>query len=150
MRFRRHARRGTAALEFALVGSITTIILLGLIIGGLGISDYQQVAYLAREASRYASTHGAQYATDTKNAAATATSIYNNAIVPHAVGLNLNQLTYTVTWNTSNAQFHTVTVGGVTTKVANTVSVTVTYKLAANAYLGGITLKSTAVATISY
>jgi len=150
MRHRRHARRGTSALEFALVGSITATILFGLIIGGVGISDYQQVAYLAREATRYASTHGAKYAADTKNTAATATDIYNNAIVPHAVGLNLNQLHYSVTWNTSNAQYHSVTVGGVTTNVANTVSVTVTYTLAANAYLGGITLSSTAVSTMSY
>ncbi len=55
-------------------------------------------------------------------------------------------LTYSVTWNSSNSQFHTVSGN----KVANTVTVTVTYHWIPEAFLGGITLSSTSVCVMSY
>jgi hypothetical protein len=126
------------------------MILFGLLVGGLGIFRYQQVARLAREASRWASVHGAQYATDTKNPAATAQDVYNNAILPNATGLDLTKLTYSVTWNNSNSQYHTATVSGSQVQVAKTVTVTVTYKWVPEAYFGGATLASTSVSVMSY
>jgi Flp pilus assembly protein TadG len=150
MRYRRQTRPGTTTVEFAVISSITFMILFGLLIGGMGIFRYQQVARLAREASRWASVHGAQYATDTKNTAATAQDVYNNAISPNATGLDLTKLTYSVTWNTSNSQYHTATVNGSQVQVANTVTVTVTYKWIPEAYFGGATLTSTSVSVMSY
>jgi Flp pilus assembly protein TadG len=137
-------------LEFAIVGSLTFLLLLGLVIGGLGIFRYQQVASLSREASRWASVHGAQYADDTGNSPATATDVYNHVILPQATSLDLSKLRYSVTWNTSNSQFHTKTVNGATVKVANTVTVTVIYQWIPEAFLRPITLSSTSVAVMSY
>jgi Flp pilus assembly protein TadG len=57
-------RRAATAVECAIVYPATFILILGLIITAQGVARYQEVAALAREASRYASTHGAQYRKD--------------------------------------------------------------------------------------
>lgn len=48
MRTRLQSRRGATTLEFAAVASVTLPLLLGMLVGGLGVFHYQQVAYLAR------------------------------------------------------------------------------------------------------
>jgi Flp pilus assembly protein TadG len=137
-------------VEFSFVGSATFLILFGLLIGGFGIFRYQQVARLARDASRWASVHGTQHAQDTKTSAATSQDIYNQVIAPRATGLDLSQLSYSVTWNTSNSPYHMATVNGQQQKVANTVTVTITYQWVPEAFLGGISLSSTSVSVMSY
>jgi Flp pilus assembly protein TadG len=140
------SRRGDTLVEFALVAPVVFLLIFGLLIGGMGVSRYQQLAYLAREASRYASVHGSQYATDTGNPAATSTDIYNRVIVPRAVGLDLSRLTYSITWNTSNAQYHPVGAG----KVANTVTVALTYVWIPGMYVPQKTMRSTSVSVMSF
>ena len=127
MRITIQARRGGTLLEFA-VAAPSVMLLIGLLVGGLGVFRYQQVAHLARDASRWACVHGSQYASATGNAAATATDVYQQAIVPNAGGLNLSHLSYSVTWNTSNSPTRTTTVNGNTVVVANTVTVTINYQ----------------------
>lgn len=146
MRLRHPLRPASTMVEFAVVGSATFVILLGLLIGGLGVFRYQQVARLARDASRWASTRGTQYAADTNNPAATATDVYNQVIAPNATGLDLTKLTYSVTWNTSNSPYHTNAQGA---RVANTVTVTINYQWIPEAYLGAVTLTSTSVSVMS-
>jgi len=146
MRLRLVSRRGGGLVEFAIVAPVVFTLIFGLIIGGLGVSRYQQLAFLAREASRYASVHGAEYANVTGHAAATQTDVYNNVIAAKAVGLDMSRLTYSVTWNTSNAQFRTV--GGA--KVANTVSVALTYVWIPGGYLPQKTMRSTSVSVMSF
>ena len=150
MRLRHQPRPATTMVELAVVGSVTFLILLGLLIGGLGIFRYQQVARLSRDASRWASVHGTQYAQDTKNPAATGQDVYNQVIAPNATGLDLSHLTYSVTWNSSNSPYHTATVNGQQVKVANTVTVTITYQWIPEAFLSGITMSSTSVTVMSY
>src|SRR5258708_3477681 len=71
MRCPRHpSRHGATLVEFAIVGPVTFMLLIGLMVAGMGIFRYQEVAHMAREASRYASVHGSQYASDTGNTAA--------------------------------------------------------------------------------
>jgi Flp pilus assembly protein TadG len=150
MRLRPRPRSAAAAVEFAAVGPTTFVVLLALLVGGLGIFRYQQVARLARDASRWASVHGTDYAKDTGNPAATPQAVYNQVIAPNATGLDPNHLTYSVTWNTSNSPYHTATVNNQQVNVANTVTVTVTYQWIPEALLGGITLTSTSVSVMSY
>jgi Flp pilus assembly protein TadG len=149
MRLRR-SRPAATMVEFAIVGPVTFLLLIGLLVGGLGVFRYQQIAYLAREASRWASVHGAKYAQDTHNPAATPADVYNTVIKPDATGLDLGQLTYSVTWNPDNAQYHLGAVNGSTVKVANTVTVTITYHWIPEAYLPGGVMSSTSVCTMSY
>lgn len=144
-------------VEFALVGPVTLMVLMSLIVGGMGMFRYQQIARLAREAARYASVHCEDYAYETDNATATPSSIYNNVIVPNAVGLDLSRLTYSVVGFdgqplslTNNAIYRTTTVNGQTVYMTNTVSVTINYQWIPEAYLGGLTMSSTAVCVISY
>jgi len=150
MRLRCQSRNGTTLVELAVIGPVTFLLLIGLLVGGLGIFRYQQVARLARDSSRWASVHGARYAQDTNNPAATSTDVYNQVIAPNATGLDLTQLTYSVTWNTDNNPYRTATVNGQQVKVANTVTVTITYQWVPEAYLSGITLSSTSVSVMSY
>jgi Flp pilus assembly protein TadG len=139
-------------VETALVIPAVLMFTLGMVIIGMGIYCYQQVATLAREGARYASVHGTQYAADTGNSAATASDVYNNAIKPMAVGLNAKYLSYTVGWNTTNSPTSynpNSTPPGA--PIGNTVSVTVTYQWTPELFLTGpINLTSTSVMPMSY
>lgn len=55
---------GVTLVECAVVYPLTLFIIFTLIIGAMGVFRYQEMAHLAREAARYASTHGAQYRKD--------------------------------------------------------------------------------------
>ncbi len=87
-------RSGATLVESAIVYPLLFLVLLGTVILVLGVFRYMEVAALAREGCRWASVHGSQYAKDTgKPAATTSADVYNNVIVPQAVGLNLSKLT---------------------------------------------------------
>jgi len=132
-------RRGVAqVLETAIILPAVMMLTLGTFSTAMGVYYYQLVATLAREGARYASVHGTQYAADTGNSPATKADIKNNAILPMAVGLNLNNLTYAVNWNTTNSPY-------------NSVSVTVTYQWTPDLYITGpLNLTSTSVMPMSY
>lgn len=130
-------RPGAVILECAIVYPITFMLVLGLIIGGMGIFRYQEVASLAREGSRYAAVHGTQYALDMGKAAATAQDVYNQGILPKVVSLDLSQLTYNVTWTPDNRE-------------GSTVTVKVTYHWIPEAFFPTLYLSSTSAAVVSY
>jgi Flp pilus assembly protein TadG len=150
VRLHQRKRAGATVIECAVVYPVTFLLLLGLIVGGLGMMRYQECATLAREATRWASVHGAQYARDSGTTPPTAVDIYNQVIAPRAVGLDLTRLNYSVTWNTSNSPAHILIVNGNFVEVTNTVTVQITYHWIPEAYLGGITLGSTSVMPMSY
>jgi Flp pilus assembly protein TadG len=141
-------RRGAAILESAIVYPLTLLFLIGLAVGGIGMFRYQQVASLAREGARYASVRGGQYAEDTGHPAATADDVYQKVVLAKAAGLDPTQLDCSVTWNPDNWPSHVTSSTG--SAAGSTISVTVTYHWVPEAYLGGITLKSTAVLPMSY
>ncbi|SRR6266404_3724792 len=147
----RQPRRAATLVECAIVYPIVFFLVLAIVIGAMGVFRYQEVASLAREASRYASCHGGLYAKENNLPAASPSDIYNSVIVPRAVALDLKQLSYTVTWNTNNYPYHTIVdSNGDILPVQNTVSVTLTYHWIPEAYLGGITLSSTSVMPMNY
>lgn len=148
-RLERSRRSGFAATEAALVLPTLIFLILATVIGGYGIFRYQQMAMLAREGSRYASVHGGQYQLETGNSAASAQDVYNNAILPLATSLDLSQLSYSVSWNTSNMPYCVST--DYENPTGNTVTVTVSYKWFPELYLvGPITLSSTSTVSMSY
>ena len=142
-------RCGASAVEFAVIGPIAFFVLLALVIGGMGIFRFQELASIAREASRWASVHGAQYQQDTGNPAATDQDVYTNVIAPNAVILDLGQLSYSVIWNTDNRPYHTTIVNNQLVPVRNTVTVTLTYQWIPEMYLGGYTLTSTSTVPVT-
>ena len=66
MHFRllKQRREGVTVVECAIVYPATFMLLLGLVVGGLGVFRFQEVAALAQAGARYASTHGNQYRQD--------------------------------------------------------------------------------------
>src|SRR5262245_828018 len=124
MMLRRRRRQGTILLEAAMIYPVLFVLVLGIIILGVSVFRYQQVAHAAREGARYAAVHGAKYSSEMGKSATTAQNVYDNAIKPHLSGAHTENITYAVKWydgwgnvTTSEAQTRTksVTTGGVTT-----------------------------------
>jgi Flp pilus assembly protein TadG len=139
------ARRGASTVEFAMVAPVLFLLLFGLVIGGLGIFRYYQVASLAREAARYACVRGLDYERETGNPAATQDSIRNEVILKNAVGLDPNRLTCTVTWDRNNlAKYGELLPDGTYKVTTNEVIVTISYLWVPEAlFLPALTLSST-------
>jgi Flp pilus assembly protein TadG len=153
---RKRGRRGATVVECALVYPLTFLLIIGLIVGGLGVFRYQEVASVAREGARWASVHGYQCVQEANPGAGNPTlttpaDVYNNSIKPQADAANLDppSLAYTVSWaDASQAPTYYDSNSGKWR--TNTVTVTITYQWIPEAYLGSITLTSTSVMPMSY
>jgi Flp pilus assembly protein TadG len=130
-------RRGITLVESALILPVFFLLVIGMIVAGLGVFRYEEVASLSREGSRWASVHGNTYAQATGNSPATAEDVYNQAILPNVVALDQSKLTYAVTWSPDNRQ-------------GSRVTVQVKYHWVPEAFLGGMDLASTSTAIVSY
>jgi Flp pilus assembly protein TadG len=159
-------RSGASTAEFALVGSATFFLMFAMLIGGLGVFRYQEVAHLAREGCRYAATHGGQYyrdgiATKTGVPQVIASSDVRAYLLPKTFALDPTKLTITASWsppavaNPINMPTYmntdsTLLTPGETT-IQNYVTVTVSYQWSPELYLiGPITLSSTATMPMAY
>jgi Flp pilus assembly protein TadG len=172
MRLSPKRRSGASAIEFAIAVPVMFFLLLATAIGGMGVFRYQEVASMAREAARFASTHAGNYAQENNQAilkgtlpAATKSYIVNNVVRPQAVSMDWSQVTVAINFNSSSGTFDwdntagngnrwpysPKIVNGTTYSETNTVSVTVTYKWFPEGYLTGpITLSATSVMPVSY
>jgi hypothetical protein len=138
-------------VESAFVYPVVFLLLLGMLVGAAGIFRYSQLSSLSREAARYASVHGGQYAKEMKVNAPTPADIYNAAVVPKAEGFDMSQLNYSITYNTSNFPYHTILDANKNViPVQNSVTVTLTYQWVPETFLGGVTLSSTSVMPMSF
>ena len=126
-------RRGVILLESGLIYSITLMLVLGTIVMGLGIFQYQQVAALAREGSRWAAVHGHPYLSEQGDGAIASRDVMTNAILPKVVILNTSALTITSFSMT----------GGKAT-------LTLSYKWTPEAYFAPLTMTSTSITPILY
>ena len=144
-------RSGATAVECAFVYPVVFLLLQGLLVGAAGIFRYSQLASLTREAARYASVHGGQYAQEMNVTAPTPDQIFNNVIAPRAVGFDTTQMGYSITYDTTNCPYHTtLDANNNVVPVQNTVTVTLTYQWVPEAFLGGVTLSATSVMPMSY
>ena len=138
-------------VETAIVLLIVVMFIIGAMVGGLGVFRYIQVASLAREGGRYAIVRGTQYQADGKGTAATKTDVYDNAILPNAVGLDLSSLTYSVVWPNGNAPVYANPSSSPPGQpIGTTVEVTVTYTWVPEAFFGGATMTSKSVMAMQY
>lgn len=161
MILKRQARKGTILVETALIYPAMFLVVLGVILLGIAVFRYQQVSHISREAARWASVHGQQYANENGTTAATPQDVYDSAIRPQAAGMQLSGITYSVTWNTDangnpdKRPLRTVVATdsstGLTKEVAqyNTVAVKVTYSWDTGLF-GRIPVSCTSVNTIFY
>src|SRR5262249_38080892 len=91
-----HRRPGAVAVEAALVYPVMLTLLLGLLVGGLGIFRYQEVASLAREAARWTSVRGTKWQQDTGAASPDQNTIRTSVVLPIAIGMDPNKLSVEV------------------------------------------------------
>jgi Flp pilus assembly protein TadG len=160
------ARKGATILEFAIVAPVTFLLILGLIVGGLGVFRYQEVSHLAREATRYASTHGGQYQQDGRPATTGVPAVLTSTdmqtyVATKTVALDPNNLSI----NLSYSAPATIIPNNIPTYLntdptlvppgqkvfQNYVTVTVTYTWMPEVYLvGPINLTSTSTIAMSY
>jgi Flp pilus assembly protein TadG len=144
-------RSGATVVECAVVYPVFFLVVLALLVGAAGIFRYSQLASLTREASRYASVHGGQYAQEMNVTAPTPADIYNNVVLAREEGLDTSQLNYSITYNTSNMPYYTILDSNNNViPIQNTVTVTLTYQWLPEAFLGGITMSSTSVVPMTY
>ena len=108
------SRRGVHLVESAIVYPIVLLLLIGVLVVGLGVFRYQQMASLARDGARWASVRGGRYQTDlnpegasTLPKAATPADV-RDYIESRAVLLDLNPeaLDVQVSWDQTNRQTH--------------------------------------------
>jgi hypothetical protein len=155
-----------------LVFFLTFLLVVGMVVLAMGVFRYQQMAYLAREAARYAAVHAGQY--QQENAAAIAAGtlpdvtdsyLTTNIVQGRAVSLDPASLQVAVKFNMSNGSYDwddtanngqrwpysQRTIGNTTYSETNTVSVTVSYQWVPEWFLAGpITVSSTAVMPVCY
>jgi Flp pilus assembly protein TadG len=91
-------RRGAMAVEAAVVHPVMMFLLLSLIVGGMGVFRYQQVAGQAREAARWAAVRGSDWEKATDDTCPTQNDIMQKAVAPLAAGMDLKSLAVQVYW----------------------------------------------------
>ena len=153
-------RRGAVTVESAIVYPVLFLLLFGLIVGGLGVFRFQQVAWQAREAARYASVHGATWRQESGQLCPTAAQIRQDVVVPLAAGMDAGALAVQVDfidettgdvapWDGANKWPTGMSPAGA--PVTNRVRVTVVYQWLPEAFLAGpINLRSVSEVPMSY
>jgi Flp pilus assembly protein TadG len=130
-------RRGAVAVEAAIVYPVLLLILLLLVLGGIGVFRYQQVACLAQEGARQVCVRGLDWSKETKKDSPTEADIRRDIILPLAAGMDPNHLTVQVelidnttgavtNWDKSSKAALSTTPGG--EMITNSLRVTVRYR----------------------
>src|SRR5687768_14485373 len=91
-------RRGALMVEAAFVHPIMLILIFMIIIGGMGVFRYQQVACQAREAARWAAVRGSDWHAQTGEPFPTKSDILKKAVLPMAAGMDQKSLSLQVEW----------------------------------------------------
>src|SRR5438067_13942593 len=86
------------ALEGAVVYGAVMVLLLALVLGGVGVFRYEQVACQAREAARWASVRGGNYQQAANQDSPTQDQILQQAVAQLAAGLDTAKLSVRVQW----------------------------------------------------
>jgi Flp pilus assembly protein TadG len=146
----RTPRSGATLVETALVLGVTSSLVLGLVVVGLGVFRHQQTAAVAREAARWASVHGGLYAQETGQVAATPDSVKTQVIPRYSTGLDPNQIkVFDVTWDDASEMPTYFDAKNQVLK-SNAVHVTIGYQWLPELLFGGIKLTSTSEMPMTY
>lgn len=145
-------RRAALAVEAAIVYSVMLVLILGLIVGGIGVFRYQQVACQAREAARWTSVRGSDWQKETNQDSPTQDQILNAAVAPFAAGMDLSKITIRVQWvnqvtgeviDWDKAAKHPRSLNAGNAYVTNTIRVTISYQWSPDLIFATMYLTST-------
>jgi Flp pilus assembly protein TadG len=153
-------RRAALAVEGAIIYPLMLMLVFMLIVGGMGVFRYQQVACQAREAARWAAVHGTDWHKESGLALPSKNDILQQAVLPLAAGMATNniglqvQMIHQVSGQVTDwdvASKHPLSVTSSNQGVSNRVQVTVTYQWTPQLFgLGSITLQSTCVVPMTF
>jgi len=153
-------RRAALAVEAAVVYPVVILFFLALVIGGVGVFRYQQVACLSREGARWASVRGGNWQSETKKSSPTQQQILQQAVLPYGAGMDPSSIALQVEWVDQStgtavpwdsAGKDVLSLTAAKDSVTNTVRVTVTYQWSPELFLlGAITLQSTCEIPMSF
>lgn len=153
-------RRAAVTVETAIMLPVLLIMLLGILVGGMGVFRYQQIASLSREAARHAAVRGASWQLETGRTSPTGDQILNDVVRSRAVSMDPGKLALTiewidgvtgavVAWDDSSKAPRSITAAG--EPVANRLRVTVTYRWMPEWFLTGpITMQSVSEVPTSF
>ena len=127
-------RRGASVVEMAVVAPLAFLLTIGVIVGGMGVFRYNQVAGLAREGARWASVRGREYQNNAHRSRVTSEDVVSEVIRKKSVALDPKRLQCEVTWGPNDT----------------TVSVTLRYEWIPGVSGQGGVFQSTAVMFVSY
>lgn len=125
-RLTKRNRQGACVVEFAMIGPLTLLLLIGMCFTALATFRYIQLAHLARHAARWAAVHGKRHAAVTGTNTVTAEDVFQSAIKPGLIATKPEQLNWSVEWS-----------GG-----GRMVTVLLEYSQSPEAYFVGGTLRS--------
>jgi uncharacterized membrane protein len=153
-------RRAAMAVEAAVVFPVVVFLFLALVLGGVGVLRYQQVACQAREAARWACVRGVSWAQETNQTSPTKQQILQQAVLPMAAGMDPTNLSIQVFWvnqstgaavDWDSAGKDVMSLNAANSPVTNTVRVTITYQFSPGLLLlGPINLQSTSEIPMSF
>lgn len=92
-------RRGACIVEFAMIGPLTLMLLIGMCFTALATFRYIQLAHLARHAARWAAVHGKRHAATTGTPTVSAEDVFQSAIKPGLIASKPEQLNWSVEWS---------------------------------------------------
>jgi Flp pilus assembly protein TadG len=129
-------RHGVTLVEVAIIQPVCFTLLFAIFLGGILIFNYQEVAWLSREASRRVSVRGNQYSQQTGKASPTEAQILQNIILPLVSAMDTSKLTVQVflidgtsgtatAWDSSTKAVYVIQPDG--SKVYNKVRVHIVY-----------------------
>ena len=118
----------------AVVAPLAFLLTIGVIVGGMGVFRYNQVASLAREGARWASVRGREYQNDAHRSRVTSDDVLSEVIRKKSVALDPKRLQCDMTWGPNDT----------------TVSVTLRYEWIPGVFGKGGVFQSTAVMFVSY
>ncbi|MCI0379306.1 MAG: pilus assembly protein [Gemmataceae bacterium] len=95
---KRRVRRAAVTVEAALVLPVLFFLLVAIVVGGLGIFHYQQVAHQAREATRWLAVRGSDWQKETGKKCPTKDELRKQVILPLAKTMDPAKLTVEVHW----------------------------------------------------
>lgn len=136
-KFKTH-RRGVTCIEFAVIGNVLFLLLIGIFVLGMGVFRQMQMGSLSREAARWAAVRGSYYQAITGASSPTKQAIINASILPNCFALDPNKLTIGITcdgvdWNSSPK------------RPGSKVAVTIEYQWIPEAFVPQMALKSSSV-----
>ena len=129
-----HPRQGSSIVEAAIVLPIAFLFVIGIIVGGLGVFQYNQLTGLTRECARWASVHGRSWQRSGGGQRPSAGDLVTEVLEKRSTAIDPKKIECKLEWDPTET----------------VVTVQLRYRWVPDAYFSGGVFSSTAVMFVSY